>query len=75
MISLNEQARLLPGCDVEARKELYNQAQRIVQEDTPYIFLFVRNGFYAVRNNVEGFDPFPAQMWWNVDTWSVRTLE
>lgn len=73
--ALNEQARLLPGCDVEARKELYNQGQRMVQEDTPYIFLFVRNGLYAVRNNVQGFDPFPAQLWWNVDTWSVRTLE
>ncbi len=72
---VNEQARLLPGCDVEERKALYAQAQQIVQEDSPYIFLFVRNGFYAVRNNVEGFDPFPAQLWWNVDTWSVRSLE
>jgi peptide/nickel transport system substrate-binding protein len=72
---LNEQARLLPGCNVEERKALYNEAQRVVQEDTPYIFLFVRNGFYAARNNVEGFDPFPAQLWWNVDTWAVRSLE
>lgn len=70
---LNEQARLLPGCDVEARKALYAEAQRVVQEDTPYIFLFVRNGFYAVRSNVDGFDPFPAQLYWNVDTWSVKT--
>ncbi|MBZ0301003.1 MAG: hypothetical protein K8J31_14745, partial [Anaerolineae bacterium] len=70
---VNEQARLLPGCDPEARKALYAQAQQIVQEDTPYIFLFVRNGFYAVRNNVDGFDPYPAQMYWNVDRWSVKT--
>lgn len=75
LIELNRQARLLPGCDPEERKAIYAEAQRVVQEDTPYIFLFVRNGFYAVRNNVEGFDPFPSQMYWNIDTWSVRTME
>jgi peptide/nickel transport system substrate-binding protein len=75
LIELNRQARLLPGCDPEERKAIYAEAQRVVQEDTPYIFLFVRNGFYAVRNNVEGFDPFPSQMYWNIDTWSVRTRE
>lgn len=72
---LNQQARLLPGCDVEERKALYSEAQRVVQEDTPYIFLFVRNGFYAARNNIEGFDPFPAQMFWNADTWAVRSAQ
>jgi peptide/nickel transport system substrate-binding protein len=71
-IELNRQARLLPGCDIEERKALYAQTQRIAQEDTPYIFLFVRNGFYAARNNVQGFDPFPSALFWNVDTWSVK---
>jgi peptide/nickel transport system substrate-binding protein len=70
---IQREARTLEGCDIEARKALYAEAQRIVQEDTPYIFLFVRNGFYAVRNNVEGFAPEPSQMWWNVDTWAVRS--
>lgn len=70
---VNAEARTLPGCDVEKRKALYAQAQRIVQDDTPYIFLFVRNGFYATRSNVEGFDPYPSQPFWNVSTWAVRT--
>ncbi len=72
LIELNQQARLLPGCDVAERQALYAEAQRVVQEESPYIFLFVRNGMYAAQNNVAGFDPFPAQMWWNVDTWAVR---
>lgn len=71
--AINQQARTVSGCDPEERAALYAEAQRIIQEDTPYIFMFATNGFYAVRNNVEGFDPFPAALWWNVDTWSVRT--
>jgi len=49
--------------------------QAIAQEDTPYIFLFVRNGFYAARSTVEGFDPYPSQLYWNVETWSVRSAD
>jgi len=74
-IELNEQARALPGCDQDERTAIYHEMQRIAQEDTPYIFLFVRNGFYATRSTVEGFDPYPAQLYWNVDTWSVRSSE
>ncbi len=68
---LNEAARVLPGCDIEARKAIYAEAQQITQDDTPYIFMFVRNGFYAARSEVSGFDPEPSQMLWNIDTWSV----
>jgi peptide/nickel transport system substrate-binding protein len=72
---VNAAARNLPGCDIEERQALYAEAQAIIQEDSPYIFLFARNGFYAVRNEVEGFDPFPAALFWNVDTWAVRSPE
>ncbi|MCY4526008.1 MAG: ABC transporter substrate-binding protein, partial [Anaerolineaceae bacterium] len=69
--AINEQARILPGCSIDERKALYAEAQRIIQADTPYIFMFVRNGFYAAGSEVNGFDPFPSQMLWNVDTWSI----
>lgn len=72
-IELNETARALPGCDQAERAELYGQMQEIAQNDVPYIFMFVRNGFYATRSEVEGFDPYPSQPFWNVDTWSVRS--
>ncbi len=69
--AINEQARVLPGCSIDERKALYAEAQRIIQADTPYIFMFVRNGFYAAGSEVSGFDPFPSQLLWNVDTWSI----
>lgn len=73
--ALNTQAKALDGCDQAERAELYHQMQEIIQYDTPYIFLFVRNGFYAVRNDVTGFDPYPNNLWWNVDTWAVESME
>lgn len=74
-IEANDQARTVAGCDPAERQALYAEAQRIAQEDTPYIFMFVRDGMYAARSNVEGFDPFPAQIYWNADTWNVRAAE
>lgn len=71
-IELNNRARTLPGCDQAERAALYHEMQQIAQEDTAYIFLFARNGMYAARSDVNGFAPEPAQLYWNVDTWSVR---
>lgn len=73
--SLNEQARSLPGCDQDERADIYHEMQAIAQFDTPYIFLFVRNGLYATRSRVDGFDPFPSQPFWNIDSWSVRSAD
>jgi peptide/nickel transport system substrate-binding protein len=69
---LNAEAKSLPGCDPAERAELYAEMQQIMQEDLPYIWLFAQNGMYAA-NAIEGFDPYPSQMYWNVDAWSVST--
>ncbi len=74
-VQLNAQARSLPGCDQDARRELYWRMQEIAQDETPYIFLWARNGLYAARSTVEGFDPFASAPRWNVDVWSVNTSE
>jgi peptide/nickel transport system substrate-binding protein len=70
---LNNQAKSLPGCDPTERAAIYAQMQQIMQDELPYIWLFTQDGFYAAGANVEGFDPRPSQMLWNVDTWSVAT--
>jgi ABC-type transport system substrate-binding protein len=47
--------------------------QEIFQQDLPYIPLFAVNGMYAAQGTVEGFGPYPSQLYWNVDTWAVAT--
>jgi peptide/nickel transport system substrate-binding protein len=70
---LMEQARALPGCDPAARAKIYAQIQGILQKDLPYIPLYSIEGMYAASSTVSGFSPYPSQLYWNVDTWAVKT--
>ncbi|MBL8163313.1 MAG: hypothetical protein JNJ61_15105 [Anaerolineae bacterium] len=70
---LNEQARTLAGCDNAARAEIYGEMQAIFQEDLPYIPMFAIEGFYGASAAVSGFGPYPSQMYWNVETWTLAT--
>jgi peptide/nickel transport system substrate-binding protein len=67
---LLNQANNLPGCDTEARKELYGQAQLGLAEDAPYIFMYTPNTMIGARG-IEGFNPYPNQLYWNVPEWNV----
>jgi peptide/nickel transport system substrate-binding protein len=69
---LSQQALTLPGCDPTARAEIYHQIEKLLQDDPPYVWLYVRNQFYAAHNDVIGFDPYPNMPLWNIHTWQVE---
>ncbi len=71
VIDLMRQARRVSNCDIVERANIYKEIQRIMQEDMPYMWLYAIDGMYAARSEVQGFDPYPAQMFWNVDNWSL----
>jgi peptide/nickel transport system substrate-binding protein len=48
--------------DTAARRRLYDQAQRIVQEDMPIIYLYYQPWFWAMNRRLEGFTPVPDGM-------------
>jgi peptide/nickel transport system substrate-binding protein len=73
MVELNAQAKSLPGCDPAERAKLYYEIQEILQQDLPYVPLFVQGGMYGARNEVQGFSPYPSQLYWNVETWHLAT--
>lgn len=68
---LMAQALTVPGCANEDRAKIYYEIQKLFQEELPYVPMFVINGQYAASSKVDGFDPLPNQMYWNVDTWTV----
>ncbi len=70
--ALEEMALNVPGCGLTERADIYWRMQGIMQDELPYIFLYTKVEIYAARNEVEGFTPYPGNLWWNVDTWSVR---
>ena len=48
--------------DVEARKALYHQAQSILSQDLPLIYLYYSPWLYGVDQGVQGFKPYPDGM-------------
>lgn len=70
---LMKEARSIPGCSTEDRAKIYAEVQKILQDDVAYVPLFTQNGLYAARKDVDGFNPYPSQLYWNVETWSVKT--
>lgn len=70
--ALEATANSVPGCGLTERANIYRQMQEIIYDEQPYVFLYVNTGMYVAKNEVEGFDPYPNNLLWNIDTWTVR---
>lgn len=57
---LLDKARTTP--DVATRQELYDQAQKILQEDLPLIYIYHQPWPFVLAADVEGFTPYPDGM-------------
>lgn len=68
---LLQQARTIPGCDEDARRDLYLQAQQILFDEQPYMYLVNSNVMFAMQPNVEGFRPRTFSRLWNMDEWTI----
>lgn len=52
--------KALETTSADERKKIYDDAQKLVVQDAPNLFLASPKNFYAVRDNVEGFVPSAA---------------
>ena len=68
---LIEEARNLPGCDVEARKAMYGEAYQILRDDSPWIWISTGNVLLAAQTNVENWAPRAGGSRWNIDAWMI----
>ncbi|EUB99982.1 ABC-type transporter, periplasmic subunit [Rhizobium sp. CF080] len=57
--------------NLEARKGIYAEVEKLVYQNTPYVGLTWRNQSYALRKNVQGFNNLPGALTF----FSGRTLE
>ena len=64
-------ARRLPGCEPEARAELYREAQAIMSDEAAYLPLGMLATNYIANGRLDGFDPAVGQAFWNIETWSI----
>jgi len=68
---LAHEGLLVPGCAPEDRAPIYHQIQKILQDEQAYVWLFAQNGFYAANAGIDGWAPYPNEMYWNVDQWNI----
>jgi len=70
MDELMRQALTLPGCDTAERAAIYGQAAQLFHEDLPYVVQFSTDGMYGWQDGIEGVDPYPANLLWNLTEWT-----
>lgn len=69
---LMPQALTLPGCDINARAEIYENIQSILQTDQAYIWLYANQDMVVTRDIV-GAVPFVNRPFWNIQDWIVTS--
>ena len=68
---LIEEARNLPGCDLETRTAMYGEAYQILRDDSPWIWISTSNVLLAAQTNVESWAPRVGGARWNIDAWMI----
>jgi peptide/nickel transport system substrate-binding protein len=58
--------------DRAKRKPTYEEAQKIVADDLPYISLYLQNNVAVMRSNIDGYVQYPAGFWLSVPQMSIR---
>jgi peptide/nickel transport system substrate-binding protein len=58
--------------DPAVRKPKYQEVQKIIAEDAPYIFLFYQKAWAGLNNRVKGIEPSPLGIGWNAEDWYVE---
>lgn len=57
--------------DTEFRKGKYQEIQKIIAEEAPYMFLFYNKTWSGQNNRIQGIDPRPLGITWNFEDWYI----
>jgi peptide/nickel transport system substrate-binding protein len=60
------------ACSMDQRRPYYQQVQKILNEDAPYVFFWTQESAVGVNNRIEGPAPGPLPVRWNAPEWSVN---
>jgi peptide/nickel transport system substrate-binding protein len=58
--------------DRERRKQAYQEIQKIIAEDEPYIFLTMAKDYVGVNNRIGGIEVSPLGIGYNIEQWYVK---
>jgi len=58
--------------DTEVRKEEYGKIQKMIAEDSPYVFLFYSKARSGQNVRIQGIEPRPLGIGWNSEDWYIE---
>jgi peptide/nickel transport system substrate-binding protein len=58
--------------DTAIRKAKYQEIQKIIAEDAPYIFLFYNKAWSGQNNRIKGIEPTALGIGWNSEDWYIQ---
>jgi peptide/nickel transport system substrate-binding protein len=57
--------------DSAIRQEKYGEIQRLISEDSPYVFLYYAKARSGQNIRIQGIDPRPLGIGWNSEDWYI----
>jgi peptide/nickel transport system substrate-binding protein len=71
---LIETGRNGPDCSQGARQKAYQEMNKILNDDAPYMFGFAQNRILATASNIRGIEPgsFSPNADWNIEKWWIK---
>ena len=71
---LIEQGRNGPDCSQAARQKVYQEMNKILNEDQPYMFGYSPKTIMVTDGRIQGVDPgtFNLEGLWNIDKWWIK---
>lgn len=59
-------------CDPEFRKQRYQEIQKILADESPYIFLWYQKVWSGQNKRIQGIEPSLLGIGWNQEDWYIK---
>lgn len=59
-------------CELDFRKQKYQEIQKIIAEDAPYVFLWYQKAWSGQNNRIKGIEPTVLGIGWNQEDWYIE---
>jgi peptide/nickel transport system substrate-binding protein len=59
-------------CDLDLRKQKYQEIQKIISDESPYIFLWYQKAWSGQNKRIQGIEPTLLGIGWNSEDWYIK---
>jgi peptide/nickel transport system substrate-binding protein len=59
-------------CDLDFRKQKYQEIQKILADESPYIFLWYQKAWSGQNKRIQGIEPTVLGIGWNQEDWYIK---